>query len=153
MKRTFTHSLIFALAFLSAGPALAAASRRDDRPVNIAASNEVLIQEAAWNNALANHDRNALNAILADEFMFKDAAGKLYTKAQYSAAVMRTPRPQYYAMTEVRPSPAGEKATATGRLNVSRTNASGDFRFSDTLVKRAGRWQVVTSQETRVSRP
>ncbi len=154
MNTRLARVSILGMALAMAWPASAANSRRDE-PVmpaaNRAASNEVLIQEAAWNNALINRDGTALNDILADEFTFKDAAGKTYTKAQYVAAFLRVARSPYYSMTEVRPTPAGDKATATGRLTVSRTNASGDFRFSDSLVKRAGRWQVVTSQETRVS--
>ena len=153
-KTTVAQSAILgvALALTFGGPASsAAASRRDGPVIDVKAANEVLLQEAAWNDALISRDRNALGSILADEFTFKDVAGKTYTQAQYIDTALRTARPMYYSMTEVRPTPAGDKATATGRLTVARTNASGDFRFSDTLVKRAGRWQIVTSQETRVA--
>ncbi len=43
----------------------------------------------------------------------------------------------------------GKYKNANGKVN----DISGEYRFTDTFVKRAGHWQVVASQGTKVQKP
>jgi ketosteroid isomerase-like protein len=49
----------------------------------------------------------------------------------------------------------GEVAVVTGRNTIKATymgkDISGAYRFTDTFVKRASRWQVMTTQGTAVA--
>ncbi len=112
-------------------------------------------QERAWTKAFKNRDRNALNTILADEFIFTDDEGHVYDKAQYVAAVMDVIRVDSYAVDDTRVESFGDTGVVTGRwtgkMSIDGKDASGSFRFTDTFVKRNGQWQVVASQDTRIA--
>jgi ketosteroid isomerase-like protein len=111
-----------------------------------------------WDEAYARRDTEALNRILADDFTFTDAVGKVNNKTQYIMAVIKSPD-----ITLIEPANSddlnirlyGDAAVVTGRSGIRgrpRHPATRElFRFTDVWVKRQGRWQVVASQVTRVT--
>ncbi len=115
---------------------------------------DVLKVEREWSEAFKNRDKDALNRILADDFIYTDDEGRVSDKAHYIEAVVNVIRVESYTVDDVAVRVAGEAAVVTGRwsgkLTVRGADASGDFRYTDTLVRRGGRWQVLTSQDTRI---
>ena len=111
-------------------------------------------QERVWAEAYKNRDRNALNAVLADEFIFTDDEGHVYDKAQYVAAVMDVVRVESYSVDDTKIQSFGDTGVVVGRwsgkMSIDGKDASGAFRFTDTFVRRNGQWQVVASQDTRL---
>ena len=111
-------------------------------------------QERIWAEAYKNRDRNALNAVLADEFIFTDDEGHVYDKGQYVAAVMDVVRVESYSVDDTKIQSFGDTGVVVGRwsgkMSIDGKDAGGAFRFTDTFVRRNGQWQVVASQDTRL---
>lgn len=119
-----------------------------------ASEQALLRQERAWAEAFKNRDRAALERILAEDFSFTDDEGNVYNKVQYIEAVTQAIKVGSYEIDDLKARVYGEAGVVTGRWTGSMTidgkDASGAFRFTDTFVKRQGRWQVVASQDTRI---
>ena len=116
---------------------------------------DVLKVEREWSEAFKNRDKDALSRILADDFVYTDDEGRVADKAQYIETAVNLIRVQSYSVDDVAVRLAGDAAVVTGRwsgkLAVRGADASGDFRYTDTLVRRGGRWQVLASQDTRIA--
>jgi hypothetical protein len=137
-------SLILSVASLAQTPVPAGAGRnKAEQELKELTFNEC---EAVLENHTATLDR-----IWADEFLMHTADGKTTPKAG-ARAYLRTALPQSISgvcaieYTELKAS--GGKAQMSGRMRISATAMDGTFkpvqyRFSQRLVKRAGRWQVV----------
>lgn len=108
-----------------------------------ALSAALLSQERAWTEAFKNRDRNVLNEVLADDFVFTDGEGNLYDKAKYIAAVMDVIQVTSYTADDMTVRVYGDSAVVVGRwtgtMSIDGKDASGAFRFTDTLVRRDGR--------------
>ena len=113
-------------------------------------------QERAWAEAFKNRDRSVLSEVLADDFVFTDDEGNLYDKAKYIAAVMDVIQVTSYTVDDMTVRVYGDSGVVVGRwmgtMSIDGKDASGAFRFTDILVRRDGRWQVVASQDTRLPR-
>lgn len=90
--------------------------------------------------------------------MLTDASGAVLNRAEYLMSVVKSPefsRVESYASEDVTLTITGEKATVNGRSKVKGRSrgrgqaVAGDYRFTDTWMKRDGRWQVVASQARR----
>ena len=115
---------------------------------------EVQKLERAWLDAYEQNDEKAMTAILADDFVITFPDGSMQTKPQILAMV-KTPRgpgrptPKFYT-EEVRPRVYGDTVILRGRV-VTEWRREGQAiskeqqRYTDTYVKRNGRWQVVAS--------
>ncbi len=114
-------------------------------------------QERAWTEAFKNRNRDTLNKLIADEFIFTDEEGHIYDKQQYVAAAIDAIRVDSYTVDETKITSFGNTGVVTGRwtgkLSIDGKDASGAFRFTDTFVRRNGQWQVVASQDTRIASP
>jgi ketosteroid isomerase-like protein len=112
-----------------------------------------------WDEAYMRRDTDALDRILADDFIFTDAVGAVSNKACYVMAVIKSPD-----MTLIEPLGSDDvivlvygddAAVVTGRSPIKgrpRRTATNDlYRFTDRWVRRQGHWQVVASQVTRVA--
>jgi ketosteroid isomerase-like protein len=113
--------------------------------------------EHQWTEAFKNRDKDALNLILDDRFVFTDDKGRVFSKTQYIDAAMQAIRVESYSLDDMTVRVFGETGVVAGRwdgkLTLEGKDASGAFRYTDTFVKRLGRWRAVASQETRMPPP
>ena len=105
-----------------------------------------------WMEAGRRRDAAALDRLLADEFELVAARGVIDRAAWLHAALheievrdfrYEDPRVRVYGEVAVMLSGWHQEATMAGR------DWSGDFRLTDTWVRRDGRWQVVLRHSTQ----
>jgi peptidylprolyl isomerase len=154
VKRTIVvvTALILTLSSLAAGQAKGRKSGR--RPAgNPDQALKDLERQCA--EGLKNRDKETLNRILADDFIFTDDEGRVYNKARYVEAITKMPKVDSYSLDELTTRVYGVVGVVagrwTGKITVDGKDAGGVFRFTDTFVKRQGRWLAIASQETRIS--
>ena len=111
--------------------------------------------EHQWNEAFKSGDKDALERILDDQFIFTDYDGQVFNKTQYLDTVQAI-RIESYSIDDMTVRVYGDTGVVAGRwkgkFTVDGKNADGDFRFTDTFVRRLGRWRAVASQDTRIPR-
>ncbi|HKV50406.1 MAG TPA: nuclear transport factor 2 family protein [Gemmatimonadaceae bacterium] len=111
----------------------------------------VVALEHHW---LSVDDSAALEQILAPDFLHPVSTGDIIDKAQHIGFVASHPRPAsvhpHFERLDVRV--YGRSAIATGIVAAVQDGKPGVRRtmFTDVFVKRAGRWQAVSAQETDV---
>ena len=129
---------------------------RQNRP---SANNEQALKdlELQWNGAFKNRDKDALNRILDDQFIFTDDEGQVFNKTHYIDAAIGAIKVESYSLDEMTVRVFGDTGVAagrwTGKMTIDGKDVSGAFRFTDTFVKRLGRWRAVASQNTRTPPP
>ncbi len=110
--------------------------------------------ENQWMEAFKNRDKAALGRILADDFIFTDVEGQVHDKTEYIKAATELIEVESYTLDDLATRAVSATGVVTGRwtgkVTIGGKDASGEFRFTDTFVKRLGRWQVLASQDTRV---
>ena len=110
--------------------------------------------ERQWMEGFKNRDEEILNRVLADDFIFTDDEGQTFNKAQYIEAATKAIKVESYSLDDLTTRVYGDTCVVvgrwTGKFTVDGKSASGDFRFTDTFVKRQGRWRVIASQDTRI---
>src|SRR5215510_6710155 len=115
---------------------------------------ELLKLEREWAEAFKNRDKAALERILADDVIFTDEEGQVYSKAQYIEAVTQVIEVDSYVVDDHMVRVYGDTGIVsgcwTGKMTIDGKDASGAFRYTDTFVKRQGRWQITASQDTRI---
>ena len=109
--------------------------------------------ERTWLDAYEQHDTKAMDAIVADDFTITFPNGGMQTKPQIMAAI-KSPRaaggPTMKFRTEqVQPRAYGDVVILVG-IVITEYQRDGKTvserqRYTDTYVKRNGRWQVVAS--------
>lgn len=112
---------------------------------------DVNAAEEARYAVMIAQDRDAMAAILADEFIYHQPSGKVQNKAGYIEQItggdVRIRKAERY---DIQIHVYGDTATATGSTKVD-VELKGepkqfDLRFLDVWVKRDGRWQIVARQ-------
>ena len=115
------------------------------------------VAEHQWTEAFKNRDKESLNRTLDDRFVFTDDKGQVFSKAEYIDAAMKAIKVESYGLDEMTVRVFGETGVVTGnwtgKMTIDGKDASGAFRYTDTFVKRLGRWRAVASQETRMPPP
>ena len=136
---------------------LAAASAHAQPEADVEA--ELRATERAWLDAYDQHDRDAMDAILADSFTIVYQDGTVVNKAETLAA-LRPGTPanpavrQFTEETVVRV--WGDAAVLTGVYVLEQpgplpgTTAQSRSRYTDTYIREDGRWRVVSSQLTSI---
>ena len=118
------------------------------------AASELTVQERIWTEAIKNRDRQALDRLLADDFVFTDDEGNVYDKEQYISAIVDLIHVDSYTVDQTTVHVYGDTGIVAGRWTGKQTiegkDASGAFRFTDTFVRRPGGWQGVASHDTRI---
>lgn len=115
-------------------------------------SDTVVSLEHTW---LASGDSATLERILAPDFLHPVFTGDIIDKAEHIAYVAAHPRPASvrtrFERLDVRL--YGTTAIATGIVVATHDGQAGARRtvFTDVFVKRSGRWQAVSAQETEVA--
>ncbi len=144
-------TLILMLAALAAGQAK---GKRPVRSQVVSADQALKDLERQWMEGFKNRDEVILNRVLADDFIFTDDQGQTFNKAQYIEAATKAIKVESYSLDDLTTRVYGDTGVVvgrwTGKFTVDGKPASGDFRFTDTFVKRLGRWLVVASQDTRI---
>jgi hypothetical protein len=117
---------------------------------------ELIKLENAWNEALIKHDWAFIDKILADDYITTNSDGVVSTKAQEMATLKSGDIVVTSAVADdFRVRVYGDAAVVTFRYtDKSQTkgkDTSAQERITDTLIKLAGRWQVVAEQVTRIA--
>ena len=116
---------------------------------------ELITLENEWRDALVKHDWAFLDQILADDCIWTDPDGNVWTKAQFLAS-LKSGEDVISSLVsddmEVRV--YGDTAVVTGRTTVKEQykgkDISGQYQWTDMWVKDyAGRWQCVASHSSR----
>ncbi len=118
---------------------------------------ELLKLQREWLDAYQKHDAAALERIEADDFILTESDGKLTTKAEDVESVKNAKPPQpddAFDVEDVMVRVYGDTAILIGRVILKYRNRGQivveRYRYTDTYLKRGGRWRVVASQLTRI---
>lgn len=133
-------------------PALAFAQENSGSPDK----SMILAFESAWNQAEIHHDTNAAAALMADTFISVDHHGALLNKAQYLAGIKDTSfNPQEISNSEISVYLYGDTAIVSSAYRTKGTDRGKPFRhhgrFTDTWIRRNGKWQCVADHETLIN--
>ena len=118
---------------------------------------EVRKLERAWLDAYEQLDTKAMNAIVADDFTITFANGSIQTKPQIMDSI-KTPRnpansSKFYT-EDVQARVYGDTVILIGRVifewQQNGQSMKEQNRYTDTYVKRNGRWQVVASHLSNI---
>ncbi|HVF87578.1 MAG TPA: nuclear transport factor 2 family protein [Pyrinomonadaceae bacterium] len=125
------------------------------------AEQEVRRLERAWLDAYEQHDAKAMDTIVADDFVITFPDGSMQTKSQILDSI-KAPRNRAslslkFYTEDVRARVYGETVILTGRV-VTEYPREGktvkeQSRYTDTYIKRQGRWQVVASHLSNSPQP
>jgi ketosteroid isomerase-like protein len=136
---------------------LIAVSEVTTRPVYAMASTEDEIKklEQDWAQATMKEGAAAADRYEADDIVATDPGGRVTDKTQdkndLSSGDLKF---QSMELSDLKVAVYGNTAVATGANTLKGTykgqDLSGKYRFTDTWVKRNGKWQVVASQATKV---
>lgn len=116
----------------------------------------ILALEGAWNQAELHHDANAAAAILADTFISIDHHGTLLNKSRYLADLKdQSFHPEEISNSDTSVYLYGDVAIVTSAYRTKGTDGGKPFshhgRFTDTWIKKNGKWQCVADQETLIN--
>lgn len=116
----------------------------------------ILALESAWNQAEIHHDANAAASLMADTFISVDHHGALQNKAQYLAGIKDTSfNPQEISNSETTVYVYGDTAIVSSVYRTKGTDSGKTFvhrgRFTDTWIKRNGKWQCIANHETLIN--
>jgi ketosteroid isomerase-like protein len=113
--------------------------------------------ERLWAESVANGDATVGERILAEDFVGVDPDGSFYGKAKDAANTRESPK-EFISnhLNEVKVRFYGEMAVAQGTESWVRRTGSplrGRFVWTDTWVRRNGRWQIVASEDLIAPEP
>ena len=115
---------------------------------------ELIKLENESNDAWVKHDAEAYSRLLADEYLCIGPEGDMSTKAQDFAELMESTTTSAIA-DDFRVRVYGDAAVVTFRLTYKNQSkgkeSTGQERFTDTWVKRDGRWQLVAVHYSRIA--
>ena len=119
------------------------------------ATQELIKIEKGCAEAYVNKDIAFLDQILADDFMGTDAEGNVLTKAQEFEDLKSDDYVPTSAVNEdIKVRIYGDAAVVTGRgiikAQYKGKDASGQYQWTDTFIKRDGRWQLVATHSSGI---
>ncbi len=125
------------------------------------AEEEVRRLERLWLDAYEQNDAVAMERIVADDFIITFPNGSMQTKPQLMAMIKAPRRPGQPRMkfhTEgVQSRAYGDTVILLGRVTTEYERdgqtVKEQSRYTDTYVRRRGRWQVVASHLSNVEEP
>ena len=131
-------------------PLLAVAQQQNDD------KSMILALESAWNQAEIHHDTNAAAALMADTFISVDHHGKLLNRSQYLAD-LKDPsyNPEEISNSETSVYLYGDTAIVSSAYRTKGMDNGKPFshhgRFTDTWIRRNGKWQCIADHETLIN--
>jgi ketosteroid isomerase-like protein len=113
--------------------------------------------ESQWAESVANGDASLVERILADDFLGVDPDGNLYDKAKMVADTREAPK-EFISnhLNDVKVRFFGDTAVAQGNESWVRrtvTPLNGRFVWTDTWLRRNGKWEIVASEDLIVPEP
>ncbi len=115
-------------------------------------SAEVLSQltklEKEWTEANIKGDKEALESILADDYVGND--DKSRTKRQYIDSLTPDTSVNDWELSDLTVDQTGDRSVVHGTLKEETDDGTSVYNFVDTFVWRDHRWQAVASRATRV---
>jgi|WetSurMetagenome_2_1015567.scaffolds.fasta_scaffold340227_2 hypothetical protein len=136
--------------------AVAAWTQTAVQPTSGSVEQELIKLEKEWADALVKHDLAFFDMILADDYISTDSEGTVGTKTQEAtnlksgdyvliSTVLDNFKVHVYGDTAVYSGRSTDKAQFKGE------DISGQYQWTDTWVKRGGRWQCVASHGSRIA--
>ena len=106
--------------------------------------------ENDWTVANINADKQALDRILADDFVGTTDQGALYSKADYLRTIERDTAIEKWDFDDLKLNLVGDRASLSGKVTLERTDRDDEkYDFIDKFVWRDGRWQATSSELKR----
>ncbi len=114
--------------------------------------------EQEWADAALKNDIAAFERIEADDWVYFTAEGRIVNKAQDLAeSKANAYKATTLTISEVKVRVYGDTAVATlvqdEKSQYKGKDTSGHYLFTDVWVKKNGKWQVVSTQGTKVEPP
>jgi len=112
--------------------------------------------EREWGVAIKSKDKAWFERSLADEYTAIGSSGQVRNKAEDIAEMLsNTDTVTTDELSQMKVQVNGDTATVIGRQHLVGKDKNGSFDrnyiFTDTFVRRDGRWQVISSQSTLVA--
>lgn len=121
-----------------------------------AAEQEVRKLERSWLDAYEKHDVGAMTAIVADDFTITFNDGSIQTKPQIIESLKRSRGSSKFRTENVQSRAYGDTVVLIGLVISEWKQGDKDMsdrsRYTDTYVKRSGKWQVVASHLSNASK-
>jgi ketosteroid isomerase-like protein len=120
------------------------------------AEQELMKLENEWAKSVVKLDLAFMERILADDYTWTDAAGNVHTKAEEIASIKSGQGVVTSSVNdEMKVRVYGDAAVVTGLTTQKGMEkgkeVSGQFRWTDTWVKLAGRWQCVADHVSDIA--
>lgn len=122
----------------------------------VSVGQELIKLEDEWANAAVKGDIVLLDKIMADDYIWTDPNGVVWTKAE-SLAVLKSGEDKILSMvgSDMKARVYGDAAVVLGCSTTKETlkgkDVSGVFRFTDTWIKKAGRWVCVATHSSKIA--
>jgi hypothetical protein len=147
MQLLFAGVILFAIFSFAPGQIKTETSAQND------VAQELKRLEDEWLNSYLRGDKQAFDRIVADEFTRTDESANFASKAEEKALIQVPVASVKASLTneDMQVRVYGNAAIVTGRI-VSKVqdNLSFQSRFTDTFIKRGGRWLVVARHYSRI---
>jgi ketosteroid isomerase-like protein len=141
------RSIAIAAVFVSAAPAAATCTAIGLHPA--AVLKYICDSERAWAASVATGDPTAVKRILADDFVGVDPDGHQYRKAEMVADTAKAGT--HFSSNEIGDVIVrfyGNMAVAQGSETWTRKSGEkGRWVWTDTWLKRSGKWQIVAAED------
>lgn len=149
---------VIILVTLIAASCVLTLAQQAQQPHLTKAEEEVRKLERQWLDAYEQHNPEAMDRIVADDFTITFPNGAIQTKPQLIAMVKTPRRPAQprmrFSTEDVQSRAYGDTVILIGRV-ITEYEREGkpvreQSRYTDTYVQRKGRWQVVASHLSNV---
>lgn len=119
------------------------------------AENYIKLSEEQWAEASMKRDTATVERILADDFVGLDPRGSFFRKAEELASVSKNEGDYVFAKGgDVDVRFYGDTAVARGSESWKKRNGEqGRYVWTDTWIRRSGKWQIVAAVDVKVPEP
>jgi hypothetical protein len=145
------------LALLTAAATVASAQHAQATCVAVGQSDPAALRyicesERAWSRSVASGDTSAPTRVLADDYVGIGSSGNRFTKGEMAAQPPRTSKAVSFSDNDyVRVRFFGSTALNQGRDSIrTKDGRKSHLIWTDTWLKRDGKWQVVQSQDAEL---
>jgi ketosteroid isomerase-like protein len=128
---------------------------RAQQSTQVAAENYIKLSEQQWAEASMKRDTATVERIVADDFVGVDPSGAYFRKADELADVGKNEGDYVSAKSEdVTVRFYGNAAVAQGSESwQKRSGERGRYVWTDTWIRRNGKWQIVAAVDVKVPEP
>jgi ketosteroid isomerase-like protein len=144
---------VFAIGLLCLLSLSLAAGQQASKPGTV--EDQIKQHEQNWAQATIQEGAAAVDKYEAEDIIDTDPSGRVTDKAQDKTDLSSGDlKFQSIEVSELKVHVYGSTAVAAGTSTIKGTykgqDISGKYRFTDTWVKRNGKWQAVASQSTKI---